>query len=116
MAFTLPIRNHDISASARSTAAGFLPALIWATILAIALWPLYERFAKRVTAGPSSLAASIFTCCVALILFTPMALAIYQAAEQSGEITQWMKKAGESGVSVTPRPWRWAVLVVESRS
>src|SRR3954463_13341957 len=44
------------------TAAGFLPALIWATILAVSLWPLYINFAKRFTpSGPSGLAAFIFT-------------------------------------------------------
>jgi predicted PurR-regulated permease PerM len=39
------------------TAAGFLSALIWATILAVALWPLYIKFAKRFTSGPSGFAA-----------------------------------------------------------
>ena len=43
------------------TAAGFLSALIWATILAIALWPLYVAFATRVTSGPSGWAAFAFT-------------------------------------------------------
>src|SRR3954467_11717905 len=52
------------------TAAGFLPALIWATILAVSLWPLYINFAKRFTSGPSGIAAFIFTAMVALILFT----------------------------------------------
>ena len=33
------------------TAAGFLPALIWATILAVALWPLYLKFAARFSSG-----------------------------------------------------------------
>lgn len=33
------------------TAASFLPALIWATILAVSLWPLYLKFAKRSTSG-----------------------------------------------------------------
>src|SRR3954469_19298700 len=65
------------------TAAGFLPALIWATILAVSLWPLYINFAKRfTTSGPSGLAAFIFTAIVALILFTPMSLAVYQIAQQ----------------------------------
>src|SRR3954453_2180122 len=57
------------------TAAGFLPALVWATILAVSLWPLYVKFAARLSGGPSNLAASIFTLMVALILFTPMSLA-----------------------------------------
>ena len=82
------------------TAAGFLSALIWATILAIALWPLYAAFATRVTSGPSGWTAFVFTCFVAVILFTPMSLAIYQVAQQSGDIADWLKKAPESGIEV----------------
>jgi predicted PurR-regulated permease PerM len=82
------------------TAASFLPALIWATILAVSLWPLYLKFAKRSTLGPSNLAAFIFTLIVALILFTPMALAVYQVAQQGDLLIGWLKKAGESGIEV----------------
>ncbi|MET4156289.1 AI-2E family transporter [Bradyrhizobium barranii] len=82
------------------TAGGFLPPLIWATILAVTLWPLYIKFAARLTSGPTRLAAVAFTAIVALILFTPMALAIYQVAEQSGDIANWLKKATESGIEV----------------
>lgn len=82
------------------TAGGFLPPLIWATILAVTLWPLYIKFAARLTSGPTRLAAVAFTAIVALILFTPMALAIYQVAEQSGDIANWLKKARESGIEV----------------
>jgi predicted PurR-regulated permease PerM len=82
------------------TAASFLPALIWATILAVSLWPLYLKFAKRSALGPSSLAAFIFTLIVALILFTPMALAVYQVSQQGDLLLGWLKKAGESGIEV----------------
>jgi len=82
------------------TAASFLPALIWATILAVSLWPLYLKFAKRFALGPSNLAAFIFTLIVALVLFTPMALAVYQLAQQGDVLIGWLKKAGESGIEV----------------
>lgn len=82
------------------TAAGFLPSLIWATILAVALWPLYINFAKRVASGPSGPAAFAFTVIIALILFTPMALAVYQVAQQSDVLVGWLKKAQESGIEV----------------
>jgi predicted PurR-regulated permease PerM len=82
------------------TAASFLPALIWATILAVSLWPLYLKFAKRFASGPSNLAAFIFTLIVALVLFTPMALAVYQVAHQGDMVIGWLKKAGESGLEV----------------
>ena len=82
------------------TASGFLPSLIWATILAITLWPLYLKFAARFSAGPSSLAAFIFTAIVALVLFTPMSLAVYQIAQQGDVLVSWLKQARESGVAV----------------
>ncbi|WP_441233865.1 AI-2E family transporter [Bradyrhizobium sp. 930_D9_N1_4] len=82
------------------TAAGFLPALIWAAILATSLWPLYVKFAHRVSTSPSSLSAFVFTLIVTLILFTPMALAIYQIAQQGDLLVGWLKKAGESGIEV----------------
>ncbi len=82
------------------TAAGFLPALIWAAILATSLWPLYTKFATRVSSGRSSLAPLVFTLVVALILFTPMSLAVYQIAQQGDLLVGWMKQAGESGIEV----------------
>ena len=82
------------------TAASFLPALIWATILAVALWPLYINFSRRFSSGPSSLAAFIFTLIVALLLFTPMALAIYQIAQQGDVLVGWLKQARENGIEV----------------
>jgi predicted PurR-regulated permease PerM len=82
------------------TAAGFLPALIWATILAVALWPMYVTFSARLSFGSSSLAAFLFTAIVALILFTPMSLAVYQIAQQGDLLVGWLKQARESGVQV----------------
>lgn len=82
------------------TAAGFLPALISATILAVSLWPSYIQFAKRISSGPSGLAALVFTVIVALILFTPMSLAIYQIAQQGDVLVGWLNRAGESGIEV----------------
>jgi predicted PurR-regulated permease PerM len=82
------------------TAASFLPALIWATILAVALWPLYMAFAKRFMGGPSGLAAFVFTVLVALILVTPISLAVYEVAQQSDLLVDWLKRAGEGGIEV----------------
>src|SRR5215218_2270167 len=82
------------------TAAGFLPSLIWATILAVSLWPMYVKFAKLFASGPSGPAAFIFTIIVALVLFTPMSLAVYQVAQQGDVLVSWLKQARESGVEV----------------
>ena len=82
------------------TAAGFLPSLIWATILAVTLWPLYIKFAARFESGRSNQSAFGFTVIVAFVLFTPMSLAIYQIAQQGDMLMGWMKKAQESGIEV----------------
>src|ERR1700749_3183975 len=82
------------------TAASFLPALIWATILAVALWPLYVAFATRFTNGPSGTAAFVFTILVALILMTPISLTVYEVAQQSDLLADWLKRAQEGGIRV----------------
>src|ERR1700754_3011384 len=82
------------------TALSFLPPLIWATILAVALWPLYLNFATRFMAGPSPAAAFVFTLLVALILITPISLAVYTIAQQSDMLLDWLKRAREGGVEV----------------
>jgi predicted PurR-regulated permease PerM len=87
-------------AAALWTAADFLPALVWAVILATALWPLYARFAAAVSGGPSSLAAFLFTALVGLVLIFPIALATYQIAQQSDLLFAWIKQARESGIRV----------------
>ncbi|MBR0902622.1 AI-2E family transporter [Bradyrhizobium liaoningense] len=82
------------------TASSFLPPLIWATILAVALWPLYLKFATRCLGGQSASAAFLFTVLVALILVTPISLAIYTIAQQSDMVIDWLKRAREGGVEV----------------
>ncbi|MEN3383119.1 MAG: hypothetical protein V7608_3163 [Hyphomicrobiales bacterium] len=82
------------------TSADFLPALIWAAILAISIWPLYETFASRISDEPSGITAFFFTLLVALIVFTPMALAIYQIAQQSDELASWVTQSRDNGIKV----------------
>jgi predicted PurR-regulated permease PerM len=82
------------------TAADFLPALIWAMILAVALWPLYAAVAARLSGGPSTISALVFTVLVGLTLFLPMALAAYAIAQQSDVIGSWIAQSRESGIKV----------------
>ena len=82
------------------TAVEFLPALIWATILAVALWPLYVAGATRVSGGPSTLSALMFTVAVGLTIFLPMALAAYAIAQQSDVIGSWITQSRESGIKM----------------
>jgi predicted PurR-regulated permease PerM len=87
-------------AAALWTAADFLPALIWASILAIAVWPLHVRFASVVAARRPGLAALLTTALIGLLLFLPIALATYQIAQQSDQLFGWIKQVRESGIQV----------------
>lgn len=82
------------------TARDFLPALIWAAMLAVAIWPLYERAVPRTSAAPSTGRALLFTLAIALLVFLPLALVTYELGQQSSllgsSIAQWRK----TGVAV----------------
>src|SRR5690349_6982192 len=65
------------------TALTFLAALLWAAMLAIALWPLYRKVADRISAGPSGPSALLFTIVIALLVFLPVALPLSHIAQQT---------------------------------
>ncbi|HLH88841.1 MAG TPA: AI-2E family transporter [Xanthobacteraceae bacterium] len=77
------------------TARDFLPALIWAAMLAIALWPLYERAAGKFFDLPSTGSALLFTLIVAVVVCLPIGVVMYEIAQQSEAfgslIAQWSK-------------------------
>jgi predicted PurR-regulated permease PerM len=81
-------------------AADFLPSLIWAAILAVTIWPLYQTFASRLSSEPSGLTAFAFTLLVALVVFTPLALVIYQIAQQSDVLAGWIAQSRDNGIKV----------------
>src|SRR3954452_10391778 len=52
---------------------GFLPALAWAVILAIATWPLYRRARHRFPAhGHGILLPALFATAIALLFLLPL--------------------------------------------
>src|SRR5262245_50419314 len=71
-------------------ASGFLAALGWAVILAIATWPLYARFARLVPEGRSPVIAPLtFTVLTGTLLFLPAALDITGMAQESAGVVRW---------------------------
>jgi predicted PurR-regulated permease PerM len=89
-----------LGAAALWTAREFLPALIWAAMLAIALWPLYAKVTERISGGPSGVSAFLFTVVVAVVVFLPVALVTYQIAQQSDVLAAWIAHARENGIAV----------------
>lgn len=76
----------------------FLPAVLWAVILAIALDPLYLRMRERMGTRHAILIPLAITGAVALAVLVPVGLGIAQAAREAHDIGQWMHDAQTMGV------------------
>lgn len=88
------------------TLQGYLPALAWASILAIASWPLYQR-AQRRWPPPrygrhrhDILMPALFTAAVALLFLVPLALVAVQVGREAHSVVLWAREARTSGIPV----------------
>jgi predicted PurR-regulated permease PerM len=79
----------------------FLAGLAWATVIAIAIWPVYITFATRVFNGRSqALAAFLFTVLTGLVLLVPILMAVHQIAQGSDSLARLLNRLRESGIPV----------------
>ena len=77
----------------------YLPALIWAAILAIAVWPLYQRAVHRWPPGKHNvLLPSVFTVALGLMFIVPLVLVGVQAGKESHEVFENIAKARSDGI------------------
>ncbi len=77
----------------------FLPALAWAAVFAIALWPLYRRTQDRPALGRhTTLLPAAFTLAVALVFIVPVGLVGLQLAREAHQATEWARNAQEHGI------------------
>lgn len=82
-------------------ASGFLPALIWAVIIAIAIDPLYLKAEQRwLGKRHRALLATIITLAIALLLIVPIAIGITQAAREASDVLAWITDAQSYGIQV----------------
>jgi predicted PurR-regulated permease PerM len=80
------------------TVRSFWPALAWAGIFGIALWPLYRRTQQRWPPGRHRvLLPALFTAAVALVFILPVALALFEAAREAHEILRWVGEIQKTG-------------------
>ncbi len=88
----------------------FLKVLLWAAIIAVATWPIYGRFARRM---PSSMASNVtpllFTVLVALVVLGPPSFAFATLASRAQSWVGTMLV--DSNESVTPA-WLSTIPVV----
>jgi predicted PurR-regulated permease PerM len=77
----------------------FLPALIWAGIIAIALWPLYRRACMRFPPGRHNvLIPSLFTLGVALVFVLPLVLVAVPLGHDAHGVFTWIEQAQKTGI------------------
>jgi predicted PurR-regulated permease PerM len=82
----------------------YLPALIWAAILAIAVWPLYQRGMRRWPPKKHNVTLpTVFTLAVALVFIIPLVLVGIQAATEVHDLFDSLARARSEGVP--PPEW-----------
>ena len=82
----------------------YMPALIWAPILAIAVWPLYQRARRRWPPGKHNiLLPSVFTLALGLMFIVPLVLVAVQATKEVRGVYQTIDKARTDGIP--PPDW-----------
>ncbi len=82
------------------TLEGFLSALVWAAIFAVALWPLYCRAQKHFPPGKHNiLLPAVFTLAVALVFVVPLGLVGMQIAKEAHSATEWVRNAQANGIA-----------------
>ena len=78
---------------------GFIPAMLWAVVIAIATWPLRVKVAQKTKLNDIGVAA-IMTAAVAVLLFFPIVYALILAASDLGALTNWVMEMQKTGIAV----------------
>ena len=79
----------------------FLPALIWATLIVVATWPLM-RAAQRILWGKRGLAVIVMTIVLLLVVIVPLALAVMTIVEHADDFGDGLKALARAGVPLPP--------------
>ncbi|MGJ0508381.1 MAG: AI-2E family transporter [Methylocystis sp.] len=75
---------------------GYLHALAWAVVFAVALWPLYTRVRRRRVSG--EFASLLFTALVGFSVMAPVALLAAGALVELRQLVDYARMAGDSGL------------------
>jgi predicted PurR-regulated permease PerM len=79
----------------------FLPAVIWATMVVVATWPVMLGIQARLW-GKRSVAVAVMTLILLLLLVVPLSLAIAAIADNSDRIVGWARWLSEFTVPPPP--------------
>ena len=79
----------------------FLPAVGWACVIAIALWPVLHKIENHSWfTGRTTLVAAILTLAIALLVVLPVAIGIGQASHEAHDLMVWFKDVQENGIAL----------------
>ena len=79
---------------------GFLRALVWAGIIAVATWPLYQRALRRWPprgGGHAILLPAVFTAVSALVFIGPLAVLAIQVGFEARAVAAWLNEIRTHG-------------------
>ncbi|MXN76663.1 AI-2E family transporter [Burkholderia sp. 4701] len=79
----------------------FIPAIAWACVIAIALWPLLKRFESQpLFRARPTVVATVMTAAVSLLVVLPVAIALVQAIGQAHDLREWLRAIQDNGIPV----------------
>ncbi|HWI84752.1 MAG TPA: AI-2E family transporter [Sphingomonas sp.] len=79
--------------------ATFIPALLWAAIIAIAIDPLYARAERRWPGGRGVWLPTIATLLIALLVLAPLTIGVIEAAREARTVIHWLADARANGLA-----------------
>jgi predicted PurR-regulated permease PerM len=91
----------------------FLAAILFAAVVTISSWPLYQRLLARLK-GRNNIAALTMTLSLTLVIVLPVALLAYNLADDVARIYEQIKSTVDGGAFVVPSWLRDLPLVGEA--
>ena len=76
----------------------FLPALVWAVVIAIGVWPLFERAARRWPRYRTTLLPGAVVLAILIMFVVPITLVAVPLAQDAHAAAAFIQKARQSGV------------------
>jgi predicted PurR-regulated permease PerM len=77
---------------------GYLHALAWALVFAVALWPLYARINRRFGGRNREATAALFTALVGLIVIGPLVAVTAETVSEIGQFIDYARTEGDQGL------------------
>jgi len=91
----------------------FLPAVVWATTIVVASWPLMRQIQRRLW-NRRSLAVAAMTIALLLVLIVPLALAINTIVDNADRIKGWVDALATMKIPPPPAAVRALPLIGDS--